>query len=184
LDYSRPLLEKGIASARPEGPSARFVQADARRIPLAAGSFHHVMMLGNSFGYAAEEVGDHRILAEAMRVLKPGGWLLADVADGQHIRTRFRANAWHEIGDDVVVCRQRELRDERIVARELVMSKKGGVVRDCTYGIRVYTAEALAAMLERAGFDDVAVHTDFSFFRSDQDVGFMNHRMMATARKP
>lgn len=184
LDYSRPLLKKGAARALRHRHPVSFVQADARRIPLVSESFHHVMMLGNSLGYAAESASDRRMLSEALRVLKPGGWLLLDVVDGDSIRSNFRANAWHEIGDDVVVCRQREIHGQRICARELVMSKKQGIVRDRTYCVNLYSPGQIEILLDKIGFGDVTVHNDFSFFDSNQDVGFMNHRMIATARKP
>jgi len=38
--------------------------------------------------------------------------------------------------------------------------------------------------VERAGFTAVQVHTDFSPYQRDGDVGFMNHRMIVTGRKP
>ena len=183
LDYSRVLLKTGAQRAKRHRVSPHFVEADARRIPFANRCFHHVMILGNSFGYTEKAGSDSRILSEALRVLKPRGWLALDVVDGENIHARFSPNAWHEIGGDIVVCRQREIRGERVLARELVISKTSGVIRDHTYGMRIYTAGMIQALLIGAGFEDARVHTDFSSIELQQDVGLMNHRMIATARK-
>jgi hypothetical protein len=83
-----------------------------------------------------------------------------------------------------VVCRQRELKNGRICAREMVLSKKQGLIRDKTYCIRLYNADELAALVIRAGFIDVNVHSDLSAMKAAVDVGCMNYRLMAVARRP
>lgn len=184
LDYSETLLEIGVRSAKRAHCPVRFVQGDARDLQLASESYHHVWILGNSLGYAQEGDADLQTLCESYRVLKPGGWLLVDVADGAAVRQRFAPNAWHEIGKDIVVCRERELRAKRICAREMVLHKRTGLVRDRTYCMRLYSPGALGGMAETAGFSGIRVHTDFSPLTCDGDLGFMNHRMLLTAQKP
>ncbi len=66
--------------------------------------------MGNSLGYIQEQDADAAILAGAFRLLRLGGWLLVDVTNGLTVKNSFRPNAWREIGEDTVVCRQRELR--------------------------------------------------------------------------
>jgi len=182
-DYSQYLLDYGRGLADGLGHALQFKQADARNTGLSDSCFDHVIIMGNSLGYQEEEDADRQILDEAFRVLKEGGRIAVDVTDGRAIRERFKPNAWHEIGEDVVVCRLRELHSDRVTAREMVLSKSFGLVRDRTYSIRVYTPELLASLLSETGFADVRVHTDFSFKSDDTDVGFMNHRMLGIARK-
>ena len=183
LDFSRALLRKGAEKTARHGFPVLFVQSDARTSTLAAEVFDHVLVLGNSLGYAPGKASDLQILTEALRVLKPGGWLLVDVADGARVKERFSANAWHEIGEDVVVCRQRQIRGGSVHARELVLSKTGGMIRDRTYRVRLYGCGDLENLLDEAGFRNIRVHTRFQPFESDQDVGFMNCRMVGTAQK-
>jgi D-alanine-D-alanine ligase len=139
--------------------------------------------MGNSLGYIQEADADKMILSEAHRVLRKGGWLLVDVTDGAAVKKSFNPNAWHEVGDDTVVCRQRELRDNVVRARELVVSKKDGMVRDRTYAVRLYEAQSLLFLLETTGFGQIDIHTDFSPHRFEGDYGFMNRRMLAIGRK-
>lgn len=183
LDYSRPLLRIGFEKAKRQGLSVRFVQSDARRSGLADETFHHALILGNSLGYAPGKASDVRMLIEARRILKTGGWLLVDVTDGDRVREHFAVNAWHEIGEDIVVCRQRQIRGDLVYSRELVLAKTGGMIRDRTYRLRLYGSEDLEKLLNTAGFRSIRVRLRFRPFQRRGNVGFMNKRMIGTARK-
>lgn len=183
FDYSGTLLHIGAKEAKHLNLPVTFVQGDARNIQLPSASFHHVMILGNSLGYAGSAGDDLQILREAHRVLGSGGRLVVDVTDGEAVRKHFNPNAWHEIGDDIVVCRQREINASMICAREMVINKRAGVVRDRTYGMLLYEAASLEALVLDAGFSRVRLQKDFTPYNGGGDVGFMNHRMIVTAQK-
>ena len=182
VDYSQTLLSRGEAAARELGRRVTFMQADARRTGLPADSFDCAMIMGNSLGYLPDPEDDRRILAEARRVLRPGAFLLLDVSDGEAAREQMAPLAWHEIEPDMVVCRRRETVDGCIRAREMVLSKTGGLVRDRTYAIRTFTAGGLTALVEEAGFGDVQARRGMALHRGRGDYGFMSRRMMLTAR--
>lgn len=183
LDYSQALLDIGARVAADQRYPVRFVQGDARRTAMDDETFDHVLILGNSLGYILEPDADLLILKEAWRLLKPHGWLLLDVSDGAAARSKITPQAWHEIGDDMVVCRQREVENDCICAREMVLSKEKGLIRDRTYRIRLYAADDLTVLVDRAGFSDVQVHTDTSAIKTTVDVGCMNQRLVVVARK-
>ena len=109
---------------------------------------------------------------------------MVDVSNGLAIRASFAPTAWHEIGEDIIVCRQREIDGGRISARELVVSKTSGLIRDETYAMRLYEPPMLNDLICQAGFDGVMVHTDFTPHLGEGDYGFMNHRMLAVGQKP
>ncbi len=185
VDYSRPLLSIGQETARHDNLRVNFIQGDARRLALKAESHDYALILGNSLGYMAERTDDLRILTECRRVLASGGWLLLDVADGGIIRDQIAPNAWHEIDGDVVVCREREVRDDCVCARELVLSKERGLIRDNNYRIRLYHRDELMALVHQADFIEVRSHDRHSVrAKSGGDVGCMRHRLLITARKP
>ena len=183
LDYSDTLIRRGKAAAARKGMSLEFIQGNAAATGLAPGSFDHVLLLGNSLGYLPEPADDVKIMREALRLLRPGGWILVDVADGSVMRRRFNPNAWHEIEGDIVVCRERELGEDSIRAREIVMSKSSGLVRDRTYSIRTYGPDGLTALVKKAGFGEVSVRRGFSSREVEGDYGFMDHRLITTARR-
>lgn len=180
-DYSFCLLSTAIQTASAEGLKINLLQVDARTVPFSQASFDHVLILGNSLGYVQSPSGDRDILSEVFRLLRPGGSVVVDVTDGQALERSFTPVAWHEIEDDLVVCRQRHLTSGTVQAREMVLSKSTGLVRDRTYAIRLYHAETLEQSLKETGFDRVAIHTTSSL---GQDLGFMTHRMLGIGHKP
>jgi len=184
LDYSQALLDIGANNAAEKGYAIRFIQGDARHTTFTSETFDHVLILGNSLGYIQDPSADLLILKESERLLKPQGCLLLDVTDGESVQTKISPLAWHQIGDDIVVCRQREVKNDIISAREMVLSKARGLIRDKTYCIRLYSADNLVALARSAGFDDVQIHTAASAMNCTEDVGCMNHRLVVSARKP
>ncbi len=183
LDYSQYLIDVGMEMAGQSGYEVEFLQGDARETGLPESSYDHVLILGNSIGYLPGPDDDSRILIEAFRVLKPGSWILVDVADGEQVRDSLSPNAWHEIDEDIVVCRTRQIEDGSVLAREVVVSKEQGLIRDQSYSIRYFEAESLRDMMIEAGFETVTVHKDFRPHDREGDYGFMNRRMVVTAKK-
>ncbi len=183
LDYSQHLINYARTCAAECSYQMDFVQGDARSTELPPESFDHVLIMGNSLGYIQEPAADSQILTEANRLLRPGGWLLVDVTDGAAIKASFNPIAWHEIGTDVVVCRERSLQANTLYTREMVVSKKKGLIRNRTYCIRLYNAQTLGALLEETGFKRRHVHTDFAPHQRTGDYGFMNRRILGLGQK-
>lgn len=183
FDYSRTLVDKARAHALENEIPLEIIQGDARDTKLPSGSFDIVCILGNSLGYVSNSDTDSLIVEEAKRILRSGGKLLIDVADGDYVRESFSPAAWHEIGDDTVVCRQRELNSTSLKTREMVLSKENGLIRDENYSIRLYDKKSILSLMDKAGFADARVVTNFSVHSLNGDYGFMNNRMIATCRK-
>jgi D-alanine-D-alanine ligase len=183
IDYSASLTERARRLAGERKINFPILCGDARDTGLEAEHFDRVIIMGNSLGYMEEPEADGAILAEARRVLKAGGRLLIDVVDGTALCERFTPRSWHEIGGDILVCRERELAGDRVSAREVVMSKRNGLVRDRTYSIRYYTPDSIARLMDTAGFEEVIVRTDFSPHQGEDDYGCMNNRMIAVGAK-
>lgn len=183
VDFSECLIEHASKKAKQCNYPIQCVQADARQTGLPTETFDHVIIMGNSLGYIPAPDADKDILSEAHRTLRSGGWLLADVTNGQVVKNTFAPSAWHEIGEDIVVCRQRELHGQRIHAREMVISKQQGLIRDETYAVRLYEPDEFELLLTAAGFKNIRVHTDVSSQQAEGDYGFMNSRMFASGQK-
>ena len=183
LDYSQKLIDVAETNASQNGYAVKFIQCDARNTDLPGGFFDHVIIMGNSLGYIPSPDADSKIIKEAYRILRPGGWLLVDVTDGSVVKSSFKPDSWHEIGEETVICRRRELRGNMIHARELVMDKQKGLIRDQTYAIRLYDSERMNLLLRQTGFSKVKIHTNFSPHSSDGDFGFMNNRMIGLGQK-
>jgi len=83
LDRSAAVMTAAARRRRPGGP--RFVRADMHHLPWPDGSFDQVLLL-NALSHAQEPA---RVVAEALRVLVPGGALVATTLR----RHEYRAEA-------------------------------------------------------------------------------------------
>ncbi|GAA5522754.1 methyltransferase domain-containing protein [Aliifodinibius salicampi] len=184
LDRSRYLIQRARRISKEKGLSIAFKEGDIRKLPYPADSFDYVTNLGNSFGYFETLDDDIKILEEIFRVLKPGGKVLLDIADGSYIRENFTPRSWEWIDDKHFVCRERSLAqdNERLITREIITHSEKGVIVDQFYAERLYTKEQLSDLIERANFQKVSFHgnTKPESLR-DQDLGMMEQRFILTA---
>jgi D-alanine-D-alanine ligase len=72
LDYSQRLLDIGAGNAAVGNCPVRFLQGDARHTGLAAETFDHILILGNSLGYIPDPDADLEILRECRRLPNRG----------------------------------------------------------------------------------------------------------------
>jgi len=182
LDYSETLLRHGKDRAAAEGLRVSFLRADARSTGCSGGRFDCVLLMANSFGYFSEDEENLRVLREARRVCRPGGRFLLDLLDRTAVIRRFRPFSCHRIPGKAAVIRVRERDDRWIRVHETVLSATGGVLRERRYGERLFTARRLRTILAQAGFAEIRMKRGFSSHARAGDYGFMNSRVMVTAR--
>ncbi|MFC1735292.1 methyltransferase domain-containing protein [Candidatus Hydrogenedentota bacterium] len=185
LDRSRYLIRRARARAKKEDLSVRFREGDARKLPYSSDSFDVVLILGNSFGYFETVQDDIRALREALRVLKPSGRILIDVADGDYLRESFQSRTWEWVDKKLFVCRERCLsRDrQRLISREVISNTDEGVVADQFYAVRLYGGETVRRILEEAGFSSCSVFCEHRpDSKRNQDLGMMEKRLIVTAQ--
>jgi D-alanine-D-alanine ligase len=183
FDFSRPLLERGKETAAKEGLEVNFCQGDARCTGFDDERFEVVVLLGNSFGYFMDDKDDLAMLKEANRVLKTGGILGMDITDGDFIEKHFKEKSEHKVGYDIIVQRFRERHKNQVRVKEIVFSIDRGEIRKQTYASRLYNAQALIAILEKAGFKNIIARTGFTCHTKPGDFGFMTNRILAKAEK-
>jgi D-alanine-D-alanine ligase len=181
LDYSDYLVQLGRDKAGEQGLPVCFVQADARETGLAGEGFDFVLVMANSFGYFPDDSDNLRILCEAYRLCRPGGTLLLDLLDSDHVVSNFRPSSVHQATEDITVNRERELSENLIRVRETVVSGARGLLREGTYCERLYKEDEVEGLLKQAGFGQIDFKTDFSSHQNPGDYGFMTQRVIVTA---
>ena len=184
VDYSQVLLRVGLKDAAKKGCPVYFCRGDACELGLADGIFDVVLVMGNSFGYFEDDSQNQRILQEICRLLRPGGKLLLDLIHRDHARQQFKPSSWHEATRDVVVCRQRELLNEGVLVREMVVSKRRGLIRDVTYFARLFRRKELEVLLAGSGFKQISCAATLVSHPKPDDYGLLSNRMLVTAEKP
>ncbi|MEX1212624.1 MAG: methyltransferase domain-containing protein [Balneolaceae bacterium] len=185
LDRSHYLIQRARTFSRKEGLAINFKEGDVRKLPWPADMFDVVTILGNSFGYFETVEDDQRILKEIFRVLKPGGHLLMDIADGEYLREHFTPRSWEWIDRNHFVCRERSLAsdNERLISREIITHNEKGVIVDQFYAERLYTRDQLRQLVEEVAFTDVTFHGNLETESlRNQDLGMMKQRFILTAR--
>ena len=151
LDYSVFLLEEGKKKAGEEGLRIRFIQGDARNTGLADNKFQHIIIMASSFGYFIDNHENIKILTESFRLLQPGGKLLLDLPDKDHIMKNFKPSSLHRVNEDISVKRQRKIRKDVIYSTESVLSARHGCIRKNTYCTRLYSRDDLRTLLHKTG---------------------------------
>ena len=183
LDYSQYLIDCGEKRAGREGLDTVFIQGDARNTGLPSQSFKFIFVMASSFGYFAGDEENRKIIIEAFRMLMPGGKLLLDLPNREYVLQNFKSTSRHRVNDDVYVRREREMEDDVVYSREIVMSAKRGCIRDQRYLTRLYSPAKISNMIYSADFSSVTCEKDFMSRDGKGDYGSMTNRMIVTAKK-
>ena len=182
LDYSNYLINLGRRLAKKENLKVNFHQADARSTRLKSSNYSVIIVMANSFGYFADEGDNLKVLKEINRLLKTSGRLLIDLANPEYVKNNLKPLSWHRIGD-VLVLREREIRNNLVKAREIVISRNKGLLRDECYCERLYSKERIHQLLKKKGFKNIKIKNNLSLHKERQDYGFLTSRMIVTAVK-
>ncbi|MFZ5433460.1 MAG: methyltransferase domain-containing protein [Calditrichota bacterium] len=187
VDRSRFLIRLARRRARKSEQNVIFREGDARKVHLPESSFDCVIMMGNSFGYFESADDDARVLNSVKHVLRSGGTLLLDLADGEWLRDHFEPRSWEWIDENYFVCRERSLSGDkqRLISREVVVSAQEGVITDQFYAERLYSREGILELLERTGYRNIRFHGEYETDSArNQDLGMMARRLLITAAIP
>lgn len=135
LDFCEPMLDKGAHKA----PQARRVCADARAMPLPDAAFDAAVA-----GFGIRNVPEpERAVAEALRVLRPGGVLVVvDFFRPTTLLARLMAGTYNRV----------------------VLPVVGGLVSGDAGAYR-YLADSMGAWVDRAGFEAMCREAGFADVR-------------------
>lgn len=183
LDYSPVLLRLGQDNTDGKAAPPCFCRGDARCLGLQSSAFDRVLLLGNSFGYFEDDRENGSILAEINRVLRPGGRVLLDLSSKSVVQD-FGSNAtWHEADQDILVCRERTVGSRGVLAREIVLSRSEGLMRENRYFCRLFEPDEIRDLMLGAGFKEVRIQDGPGLNRGHPSYGFMARRMIVTGKK-
>ncbi|HUE77185.1 MAG TPA: class I SAM-dependent methyltransferase [Longimicrobiales bacterium] len=167
VDLSPALLRQVPPVRDPEpgsGDDARrpsLAAGDMRALPFADATFDVVLNLATSLGLFLEDDPARSALAEACRVLRPGGRLLIEGMHRDDVIAHFAPRARWRLEDGTEVRARRRFNPLRGVSHE-VLRWRGpdgdGVKR---HALRIRSATEIAGLLESAGFEGLHAFGDW-----------------------
>ncbi len=140
FDFSRHQLD---AARLRSAVAGRLVRADLRVPPFVEASWGAVLLLFTGFGYFSD-AENAACLARLARLLAPGGWLVLDLPDPEHVRRTLVASSERSIGDGGIVCERRRLVGDRVEKDVEVTSPAG--VHAWHESVHLYDREDIAGM--------------------------------------
>ena len=93
--------------------TGRLIRADQRALPFARGSFAAVLVLFTGFGYFEDET-NAACLRGLLACVAPGGWLVLDLPDPDHVRATLVPRSERKLEDGRRVVEERRLMGERV----------------------------------------------------------------------
>ena len=160
VDREASLLALARQRARQEGLHVQWVQADVRRLPHL-GHFHGAMCMFASWGYAADQSHNARVLGEVARCLLPGGRFLLDVPGLGWLQEHPRGMELSLAGGAAVRERWRFDPETRVLHARWRLSRPGGPPLDVDCHYRVYAVEEIEILASRWGFTLEAAYGAF-----------------------
>lgn len=174
LDANPRFLDHARADADAREVEVRYVQGDMRALPFPDSSFDRIVSWFTSFGYFSEDE-NRSVLAEARRVLRPGGRLMIEANNLAELLPRWLPSTVIERDGDFVVDRAHFDPVTGLATTDRVVVR-GGATRRFRYSVRMFIAVELGAWLREAGFAAVEFRG-----RAGEGLVAQSKRMMAIA---
>jgi SAM-dependent methyltransferase len=132
-----------------------------RRQPFGDASFEAVLNVFTSLGLFLDDAEDLAALREAYRLLKPGGRFLLESMHRDDVIADYAERDGWRLPDGTEVRVRRRFDAVRGISHERLQWRNGEQRGRKRHALRLRTATEIAALLQAAGFDDVAYYGDW-----------------------
>jgi SAM-dependent methyltransferase len=172
MDLRETFIRRARRRFRSGGLHGTFRVLDLRRLDME-GQFDGVFSWAGSFGYFSE-AENAQLIAAYVRALRPGGRLLIEQPNREHILRHYQ----RVVQTGSVTYRSRwDARNQRVTTRRIVA---GAEDRRNSSSMRLYTPGQMRALFERQGLIVEQVHRSLVFDAYGKSVP----RMVIVGRKP
>ena len=150
VDLSLAMLSRASEEAQSRGMRVNFLHADMRDLSFES-SFDAVTCLGTSLGYFDDET-NRKVIERLLRALKPGGVLLLDVVNRDHVIRSQPNLIWFE-GEGCVCMEESEFNyfTSRLQVKRTVILDSGRQLEH-EYSLRLYALHELGQLMNASGF--------------------------------
>jgi len=159
LDLSPALLRRVPRGRSPSRAPARLLMAgDMRRLPVRDHAFDVVINLATSLGLFDDDQDVIDTLAEARRVLRPGGRLLIEGMHRDEVVSNYAVRDAWTTDDGTVVRVRRRFDGRRGVSHEVLRWNGPAGAGTKRHSLRLRTATGMIRLLDAAALNPVAVY--------------------------
>jgi SAM-dependent methyltransferase len=179
LDSSAVFLERARDDAAATHVDVEYVRGDMRALPPWSGRFDRVINWTTAFGYF-DDATNRTVLAEIVRVLRPGGKLAMDLDNLPKFLTSYtpsRITATRDNGDLLADRHHLDALTGRFEVERTVV--RDGRARKLTFVKRLFAFPELRDWCAAAGFTDVA-----GYGEDGEPLNSGHDRMIVTAELP
>ncbi|GAP97098.1 class I SAM-dependent methyltransferase [Leptolyngbya sp. NIES-2104] len=175
LDITPLFLDLARESASELSVHVNYVQGDMRSLPWS-NQFDAIFNLFTAYGYF-DDAGNHRVLEETYRSLKPGGSLLLDLINRDFMLRQFQPSSVVKRDDNYLIDQTRfdiltgQTHTERTIIRD-------GQIRRMQYSVRHFTYTEIQSWLMQAGFQQVE-----GYGSNGDNLTLESRRMIVVAQK-
>ena len=150
LDLSLPMITRAAEEAQYAGLKINFLHTDIREIEFD-GTFDALLCLGTTFGFFDDE-SNRDVLRRLHQALKPGGKLMLDVVNRDHVIRGQPNLVWFQ-GYECVCMEESDFNyfNSRLNVKRTVMQEDGNQTEN-EYSIRLYSLHELGQLLQKVGF--------------------------------
>ncbi len=151
FDFNERYLALGRAAAEKAGVTVDWRQGDMRAMAFDA-EFDGVYSYFTSFGYF-DDAENEQVLGRIARTLKPGGRLLMDVINRDHLLTHPLQRGWMQREDGALLMEENsiEIRTSRVTSRQILIEPGAGSRVTKEYDLRAYTCAELTGLFRHHG---------------------------------
>lgn len=161
-DLSVDLLRRAARGAREAGLPSRFAAADVRELPFRDAAFDAVLNLFTSLGLFLDDREDIRALAEAHRVLRPGGqFMLESMHRDDVVCTYAERDRW-TLSNGIEVRVRRRFNPVTGISEEKLRWRRGEEGGEKSHALKLRTATEIDGLLRAAGFEEIRYYGDWN----------------------
>jgi len=177
-DLSPALLRRAAARGHELDRALPLAAADLRALPFRDASFDAVVNVFTSLGLFLDDDEDVRALAEARRVLAPGGLFLLESMHRDDVVANYAERDRWRLPDGTQVRARRRFDPVRGISWEAMRWRRGEQHGRKRHALRLRTATEMDGLLRRAGFGDIEWYGDWEGGPPRRD----SERVIAVAR--
>lgn len=155
------------------------VAADIRQLPFQDASFDAVVNVFTSLGLFLDDAEDVRALAEAQRVLRPGGAFLLESMHRDEVVAAFAERDRWSLPDGTRIIVRRRFDPVTGISHEVMRWRRGTERGEKRHALKLRTATEIQGLLHTAGFTDVAWFGDWD----GSPFEHRSERVIAVARR-